>query len=71
MTILGKIVDERFLAHRLRSTSTAGIAGGVLANLLFAWRAYIDHRLDWDLLAVGLTFVVVKLSLMVWYRLTD
>jgi hypothetical protein len=71
MTILGKVVDERFLAHRLRSSSTAGIAGGVLASLLFSWRCFFDHRLDWDLLAVGATFVGVKLGLMVWYRLTD
>jgi hypothetical protein len=31
----------------------------------------VDHILNWDLLAVGLTFVVVKLAMMAWYYLTD
>ena len=35
--VLGLEVDERFLAHRQRSTSIAGIAGGLLAIGLFAY----------------------------------
>lgn len=65
------LVDERFLTHRLRSTSTAGIVTAVLAILLFAYRFYFDHRWNWDVGAVGLTFVAVKLALMVWYHFTD
>jgi hypothetical protein len=71
MSILGRFVDERFLAHRQRSTSAAGIAGGVLALLLFAYRFYIDHIFSWDLFAVAVTVVGVKLSLMSWYYVTD
>ena len=71
MNILGVVIDERFLRHRQQSTSIAGIAGGVLALCLFAYRFYIDHVWSWDLLAVGLTFVGVKLALMTWYFLTD
>ena len=71
MSLLSKVVDERFLAHRRRSTSTAGVIGGVLAICLFAYRFYVDHRWSWDLFAVGLTIVVVKLALMTWYYLTD
>jgi hypothetical protein len=71
MSILGRFVDERFLAHRQRSTSAAGIAGGVLALLLFAYRFYIDHIFSWDLFAVAVTVVAVKLSLMSWYYVTD
>jgi len=41
--MLGKVVDERFLTHRLRSTSLAGIVGGVFASLLFSCRYYHDH----------------------------
>lgn len=69
--ILGRVVDERFLNHRLRSTSLAGIVGGVLASLLFAYRAYFNHVWSWDLLAVAVTFVGVKLAAMVWFRLRD
>jgi hypothetical protein len=69
--VLNAVVDERFLYHRLRSTSLAGIAGGVLAIALFAYRYYANHVWSWDLFAVGLTIVVVKLTAMAWYRLTD
>ena len=53
MNILGRAIDERFLTHRLRSTSAGGIAGGTLATLLFAYRYYFDHLWSWDLLAFG------------------
>jgi hypothetical protein len=69
--LLGLSVDERFLNHRLRSTSIAGVAGGVLALSLFLYRYYHDHFLSWDLLAVGATFVVVKIAVLIWYRMTD
>ena len=65
------MIDERFLMHRLRSTSRGGIAGGTLALLLFAWHYYHDHFWSWELLAVGLTVVVVKWTTLLWYRLTD
>ena len=69
--ILGIDIDERFLTHRQRSTSMAGIATAMLSLLLFAWHFYVGHEIRWELFALGLFFVVVKLSLMVWYRLTD
>jgi hypothetical protein len=71
LPFLPKAIDERFLTHRLRSTSTAGIIGGVFSLLLFMYRYYIQHIRNWDLLAVGITFVVVKMSLMAWYHFTD
>ena len=71
MSFLARFVDERFLNHRLRSTSLAGITGGVVAIGLFAYRFYIDHLWSWDLLVVILTIVGVKLGAMVWFRLTD
>ena len=69
--LLGAVVDERFLQHRLRSTSLAGIVGGLLAIGLFAYRFYINHIWSWDLFAVAITIVSVKLLVMAWYRLTD
>ena len=69
--VVGKVIDERFLNHRLRSTSMAGIIGGVVAILLFAYRYYFNHIFSWDLLAVSLTIVGVKLVVMLWYRITD
>lgn len=71
MRVLGKEIDERFWMHRRRSTSMAGIICAVTALVLFEYRYFVQHRAEWDLLAVGLIFVVVKLTLMVWYHLMD
>ncbi|HKQ50776.1 MAG TPA: hypothetical protein VJT74_00305 [Pyrinomonadaceae bacterium] len=69
--IIGTQLDERFLNHRLRSTSLAGVAGGVVAMGLFAYRYYHDHFWSWDLLVVGVTIVVVKWVVLAWYRLKN
>ena len=69
--IVGKSIDERFLQHRMRSTSYAGIAVAVGALCIFAYRFYVRHVWNWDLLGVGIAFVVIKLALMAWYHFTD
>lgn len=71
MSFLSRLVDERFLVHRRRATGIGGLAGAVLAICLFGWRYYVDHTWSWDLLAVGLTFVVVKLAVMIWSALNE
>lgn len=68
---LGLSIDERFLTHRRRSTSAAGIITAITALVLFEYRYFVNHILNWDLLAVGLTFVVIKLVLMTYYYMTD
>jgi hypothetical protein len=69
--ILRGFVDERFLEHRRRSSSTAGIAAACLAVLLFEYRFFHDRVWSWDLLAIALTFVILKLSLFALYRIND
>jgi predicted membrane-bound spermidine synthase len=69
--IFGRRVDERFLNHRLRSTSLAGIIGGVSASLLFFYRFYVNHVWSWDLLSIAIVIVGVKMGMMLWYLLTD
>jgi hypothetical protein len=69
--IVGKLVDERFLTHRLKSTSLAGIIGGLTAIGLFTYHFYVNHVWSWDLFAVVMTILGVKLAMMAWYRLTD
>jgi hypothetical protein len=71
VAILNRLVDERFWTHRQRSTSVAGIATGVTALCLFYYRFIHDHVFSWDLLTVGLLFVIVKIGLMTYYSLTD
>ena len=64
-------VDERFLMHRLRATSFAGMAGGVTASLLFAYYYFLEQSPRWDLLAVALVIAAVKLGALAFYRMTD
>ncbi|MDQ6894298.1 MAG: hypothetical protein M3167_16675 [Acidobacteriota bacterium] len=69
--VLGIEVDERFLTHRLRSTSIAGVAGVLVAMGLFVYRYYANHVWSWDLFAVGATMAAVKVAMMVWFHLQD
>jgi hypothetical protein len=69
--ILGTVVDERFLAHRQRSTSLAGFAGALVAIGWFWYRLFSAGIWRWDLLSVAIAMVVVKWALMLWYYLTD
>lgn len=71
MSFVRRFVDERFLTHRLRSTSLAGICCAVVALGLFEYRLLVSRIWSWDLLLVGLSFVVIKLSLMAWYSLKN
>jgi hypothetical protein len=69
--ILGTIVDERFLNHRLKSSSLGGIAGALVAIGLFEYRYFVKHFWSWDLLAVALTMVGVKMAVLAWYLIAD
>ena len=71
LPLLGWLLDERFLEHRRRSTSVAGIVAAETALLLFAYHYFVEHVVRWELLVVCLAFLVVKLGLMLRYRLTD
>ena len=69
--VIGRFLDERFFEHRRRSTSIAGICAAELSLGLLAYHYFIHHVIRWDLLAVAMTFLVVKLSLMAWYATRD
>lgn len=68
---LGKLVDERFLDHRRRSSSIAGFATLILALCIFEYRLIFNHTISWDMAAIMLTFAVVKMSMFTWYRLNS
>ena len=68
---LGQFVDERFLEHRRRSASAAGIITTVLALVVFEYRFLRYGIVSWDLAAVALVFLVIKMSLFFWYRFHD
>jgi hypothetical protein len=69
--ILGKFVDERFLEHRRRSSSMAGIVGALVAVAIFEYQVFANHAIRWDLFAVVCSMALVKIALMIWYRIND
>ena len=69
--IFGKFVDERFLEHRRRSTSLAGIFGVCVAGAIFYYHLFVHHTVDWGLVSVITAMAVVKISAMIWYRMHD
>lgn len=69
LPILGTI-DERFLTHRLRSTSIGGLSAVLVAAVFFFYNLS-HHVIRWDLFAIVATAAVVKMGVMVWYRLRD
>jgi len=69
LPIFGDVVDERFLNHRLRSSSFSGIVGALTAIAIFEYKFFAKHIWSWDLLVVVCAMVVVKLAMMAWYLL--
>ncbi len=41
--------------------------GGFVAIGLCEYRYFHNHFISWDLIAVLLTMVIVKLAMMIWY----
>jgi uncharacterized membrane protein YhhN len=69
--IIGKLVDERFLTYRRRAQRIAGLAGFLLADVLYGYRLLAKHVWSGDLLAVVLTVTGVYLVLITWYLFTE
>ena len=70
LPILGTI-DERFFMHRLRSTSIGGLAGTFLAAAFFFYYLFAQHNIRWDMFSIVATTAVVKMAVLIWYRVTD
>jgi hypothetical protein len=64
-------LDERFFEHRLRSTSIGGLAAVVVAAAMFFFQLLSTHVIRWDLFAIVATAAVVKMTVLVWYRVND
>lgn len=65
---LRQFVDERFLDHRRRSSSTAGFAALLVALGFFEYHIFAHHIINWELLIIMATFAIVKTTSFFWYR---
>ena len=71
LPVLGWTIDERFLTHRLRSTSIGGLAATLLAAILFFYNLFRHDVIRWDLFSIMATAAVVKIAVLIWYRFND
>jgi hypothetical protein len=66
-----RLFDERFVLHRYKSTSHAGVA---VALAIAGWALYeqlVLGRVRWDFLALLGLMAAVKLGFMAWYTWRD
>jgi len=61
-------VDERFLAHRYKSTSMAGMAAAIVMGGWFFYSAVWQDTIRWEFMLILAVMVVVKWAFMIWYR---
>ena len=71
MRFFGVTLDERFFVHRLRSTSIGGLSAVMVAAGFFFYSILAKHVIRWDMFSIVATAALVKVSLMIWYRLHD
>ena len=65
------MIDERYLLHRLRSTSLAGVVGAILIGGWFFYQFLTRQVLRWDLFVILAVMAVIKVSAVTYYRMTD
>jgi hypothetical protein len=66
-----RILDERFLDHRRRSSTFAMMAGALISGGLLEYHLVAQHRIDWELAAVLLGMLIVKFTAFAWFRFHD
>jgi len=70
-TIPNRVLDERFLDHRRRSSTFAMMAGALLSGGFLEYHLLAQHRIDWDLAIVLGGMVIAKFTAFTWFRLRD
>lgn len=65
------MIDERFLAHRFKSTSHAAVVGAVCLCFFFLRDFYGHGVMRLDLFVTMLAMALTKIAAMVYYRRTD
>ena len=65
------MVDERYLMHRLKSTSLAGVIAAVLMGVSVLYQFYTKGVLRYDLFGILIVMAIVKLVAMLYFRRTN
>jgi len=65
------VIDERFLMHRLRSSSYASMTGAVLMGAWVLYNLYGRGIMRWDLMIIMSVMAAVKLGALFYFRRTN
>ena len=65
------MLDERFILHRYKSTSHAGVAAAIALGAWFLYEFHVEDVIRWDLLSILGIMALVKIGCMIWYRARD
>lgn len=64
-------LDERFIAHRHRSSRLALGVGVALIGAWFTWDLLVYDRVDLDLLVILVVMALTKITAMIYLSHTD
>lgn len=65
------MLDERYLMHRLKSTSLAGIVGAVSIGVWLLIQFYRDHVFRLDLMIILGIIAIVKVGALLYFKRTN
>lgn len=63
----GRALDERYLLHRYKSTSHAGVVGGLALCGYFLYGQFAHDVLRYEFLAIAGLMALVKIVCLIWF----
>ena len=64
-------LDERFIAHRYKSSRLALAVGMIVMAAWFGYDLQVNGRIHIDLLVVVVAMALTKLLAMAWFRIKE
>ena len=65
------MIDERFVAHRLKATRLSAVTGAVALGGWYVYHYATAGEVRYDILSVLILMAVAKVGAMIYYRRTD
>lgn len=66
-----RLLDERFVLHRYKSTSHASVAAAAVIGGWYFYDLVAHQVIRWDFAIILGVMAVVKIGFMVWYGARD
>ncbi len=66
-----RLLDERFVLHRYKSTSHASVAAALVMGGWYLYELFVNRVIRWDFLIIMGVMALVKTVFLIWYRVRD